>query len=104
MTASAARLKELSYQSLQQEFREGEELYRVTRENGEIVLCFRIYDEQMQETGTCVVGIDEKAMDVLFQEIENFDNGSWMVLSSRDAVLAYGGELKKKGEIREETR
>lgn len=100
MTASAARLKELSYQSLQQEFREGEELYRVTRENGEIVLCFRIYDEQMQETGTCAVGIDEKAMDVLFQEIENFDNGSWMVLSSRDAVLAYGGELKKKGEIK----
>lgn len=100
MTASAARLKELSYQSLQQKFREGEELYQVTRENGEIVLCFRIYDEEMQETGTCVAGIDEKAMDVLFQEIEGFDNGSWMVLSSRNAVLASGGELKKKGEIK----
>ena len=53
MTASAARLKELFYQSLQQSFREGgERLYQVTRENGEIVLCFRIYDEEMQETGT----------------------------------------------------
>ena len=40
-----------------------------------------------------MAGIDEKAMDVLFQEIEGFDNGSWMgILSSRNAVLASGGE------------
>lgn len=99
MTVAAAGDREKAYLDRMRQFRTTEKRYDMTSGADEINLCFRVYDEAMEELGICVLGIGKAAVADIFDEIENYSNGTWAVYSDRNNILAWGGDKKAAREI-----
>ena len=105
MTVSETREKEESYRRLAAAFRASPQQYCTMTDGGELYVCFRILDEQMQEVGLCVMGISRQTADMLLAGLQDYDDAAWAILSEDGTILtsfgpqpAVEGLLEKRGE------
>ena len=105
MTVSETREKEESYRRLAAAFRASPQQYCTMTDGGELYVCFRIFDEQMQEVGICVMGISRQTADMLLAGLQDYDDAAWAILSEDGTILtSYGPQpavetlLEKRGE------
>lgn len=93
MTVSAANQKKEYSSELQLIFRRNKKQFHVYQGTQGMYLCFRIYDEEMLHMGICIVEIAQDAIELLMQEIENYRNGTWAVISTDGTrVMASRGQ------------
>lgn len=92
MTVSSAnQKKEHSYQ-MQQIFKATGKQYYSYRAHDGMIVCFRIYNEKMQNMGICLVEISEEALSLLLEEMEAYRNGSWVITADEtDMEMASFG-------------
>ncbi|MEI3412924.1 MAG: hypothetical protein V8Q57_06825 [Blautia sp.] len=59
---------------------------------------FRIYDDSMEEKGTGIVQISQRAVAKVLETVQLYQNEGWAVLDKNDQLLASEGspELVKK--------
>ena len=57
-------------------------------------LFFRIYNDNMKETGICIVVLDKRAVQLLFENMESYNNSVWAVTDSQGALIAGGGRKR----------
>lgn len=99
-----------NYARLHQQFKYGNEQYQSIIGDESIYLCFRIYDDKMQEKGICITEFDKKAMEAVLSEVTAYSRSSWIIMSENQQILASYGEedyinkLKESGDIWEEKR
>lgn len=105
MTVSETREKEESYRRLAAAFRASPQQYCTMTDGGELYVCFRIFDEQMQEVGLCVMGISRQTADMLLSGLQDYDDAAWAILSEDGTILTSFGPqpavealLEKRGE------
>lgn len=94
VTVSAANQKKEHSSEMQAIFRRTKKQYQCYTGYDGIFLCFRIYDEKMQNMGICIVEISPEAIRLLMQEIENYVGGSWAVLwgEKKEIMESFGKE------------
>ncbi len=92
-TVDFQKLEVQKYLALHERFKEQELQYKTYTDAEDINLCFRIYDDSMQERGICIVEISSEAIEMVLGEMASFKNGAWLILDSDKEVLkAYGEE------------
>ena len=75
-------LKEIS-----EEFMKSEKEYRYISIEERTYVCTRIYDENMNETGCCILSIKKEAVEELFDTSELYKDRLWMVAGADGEVL-----------------
>lgn len=98
MTVSAAEEKDRKYEELHRLFQESGQQYDSLVQEGEINICFQLYDDDMKRMGSCIVSVYPEAAAMLFQETESYRGSSW-IISGNGSVLAQGGTKEKLDEL-----
>lgn len=93
MTVSAAEDKDKQYEELHRTFEESGKQYCSLVREGEIDLCFQIYDNEMRKMGVCIAAVYPEAVSMLFRGIEIYSGSSWMIMGG-DGILLGGGKAE----------
>lgn len=92
-TVEFQQLEMEKYAELHRKFKAQELQYKAYTDTENINLCFRIYDDHMQERGICIAEISSEAMEMVLGEAASYKNGAWLILDDGGEVLdAYGEE------------
>lgn len=91
-TVEFLRLKVSDYIALQQKFKGEDMQYRVYSDIKGMNLCFRMYNDAMQEQGICIVEISRDAMTAVLEEVASFRAGTWVIADKQGEILDSHGE------------
>lgn len=94
MTVLAAEQEDRKYMELYQDFMKSGRQYHSLVQEGEIDICFQVYDDNMRRMGVCIVVVHPEAAALLFRETESYRGNSW--------IITGGGEVLLRGGIRED--
>ena len=95
-TMAAAAVTDLRYQKLQSEFGATSDQYRCYVTDDKVDLCFRLFDDEMQEKGICIVSIQRQAFMEVFSGLEKYRNSCWVVADHTGTpICAEGTELQQ---------
>ena len=79
--------EENKYRSMQRWFKADGNRYASLTDKENLNILFRIYDDKMEEKGIGIAQISLKAIDAVFENVNNYKAGSWMLLSGNDFLL-----------------
>lgn len=79
--------EENKYRSMQRWFKADGNRYASLTDKENLNILFRIYDDKMEEKGIGIAQISLKAIDAVFENVSNYKDGSWMLLSGNDFLL-----------------
>ena len=95
-TLSFEMEEENKYRSMQRWFKADGNRYASVTDKENLNVLFRIYDDEMKEKGIGIAQISLEAIDAIFENVNNYKDGSWMLLSGNDLLLFP----EEKAEIR----
>lgn len=79
--------EENKYRSMQRWFKADGNRYASVTDKENLNVLFRIYDDEMEEKGIAIAQISLEAIDAVFENVNNYKAGSWMLLSGNDFLL-----------------
>lgn len=79
--------EENKYRSMQRWFKVDGNRYASVTDEENLNVLFRIYDDEMEEKGIGIAQISLEAIDAVFENVNNYKAGSWMLLSGNDFLL-----------------
>ena len=79
--------EENKYRSMQRWFKADGNRYASVKDKENLNVLFRIYDDKMEEKGIGIAQISLEAIDAVFENVNNYKAGSWMLLSGNDFLL-----------------
>ena len=79
--------EENKYRSMQRWFKADGNRYASVTDKENLNVLFRIYDDDMEEKGIGIAQISLEAIDSVFENVNNYKAGSWMLLSGNDLML-----------------
>ena len=79
--------EENKYRSMQRWFKADGNRYASVTDEENLNVLFRIYDDEMEEKGIGIAQISLEAIDAVFENLNNYKAGSWMLLSGNDFLL-----------------
>ena len=102
-TLADEREQKRKYENMQLEFKNTSDQYVCLPDEEELNIFFRIYDDSMEEKGTGIVQISQRAVAKVLETVQLYQNEGWAVLDKNDQLLASEGapELVKKLQITE---
>lgn len=104
-TTLAMRMsQELEHKELQKQFRSSGAQYQYMIVNGIANLCFRIYDDDMEEKGIGIVEIDQAAIELLFSELNSYNGVIWGVIADDGTIISSQGTAEDIEGLREQDR
>ena len=97
-TLADEREQKRKYENMQLEFKNTSDQYVCLPDEEELNIFFRIYDDSMEEKGTGIVQISQRAVAKVLETVQLYQNEGWAVLDKNDQLLASEGapELVKK--------
>ena len=97
-TLADEREQKRKYENMQLEFKNTSDQYVCLSDEEELNIFFRIYDDRMEEKGTGIVQISQRAVAKVLETVQLYQNEGWAVLDKNDQLLASEGspELVKK--------
>ncbi len=98
-TVAFQRLAVEKYCALQQKFKAQEYAYKAYEDQGNINLCFRIYDDAMKEQGICIVEISGSAVEMVLGEVASYQKGSWLLMDNDGEMLYQHGDAGTVGKL-----
>lgn len=102
-TLAAEEEKEEHYKNIQREFKEKEKQYECIVDDKVMSLIFRIYDDDMKEKGIGIAQISLEAIELVFGELKNYQDYSWMLVSKDGSLLFAGGDVHQNSILKEIT-
>ena len=79
--------EENKYRSMQRWFKSDGNRYASVTDKENLNVLFRIYDDEMEEKGIGIAQISLEAIDAVFENVSNYKDSSWLLLSSNDLML-----------------
>lgn len=86
--------EENKYRSMQRWFKADGNRYASVTDKENLNVLFRIYDDDMEEKGIGIAQISLEAIDSVFENVNNYKAGSWMLLSGNDLMLFPEGKAE----------
>ena len=86
--------EENKYRSMQRWFKADGNRYASVTDKENLNVLFRIYDDEMKEKGIGIAQISLEAIDSVFENVNNYKAGSWMLLSGNDLMLFPEGKAE----------
>ena len=86
--------EENKYRSMQRWFKADGNRYASVTDKENLNVLFRIYDDEMEEKGIGIAQISLEAIDSVFENVNNYKAGSWMLLSGNDLMLFPEGKAE----------
>ena len=100
-TTLASKMEEENkYRNMQRQFKSGGSRYASVTDKENLNVLFRIYDDEMKEKGIGIAQISLEAIEAVFENIDNYKDGSWILLSSNDLILFQEEKLEKIDKLR----
>lgn len=93
-TLAFEREEENKYRSMQRWFKADGNRYASVTDKENLNVLFRIYDDEMEEKGIGIAQISLEAIDSVFENVNNYKAGSWMLLSGNDLMLFPEGKAE----------
>lgn len=90
MTVLAVEQEDRKYMELYQDFMKSGRQYHSLVQEGEIDICFQVYDDNMRRMGVCIVVVHPEAAALLFRETESYRGNSWIITGSGEVLLRGG--------------
>lgn len=87
VTVPERRQKDGEAGALQAEFRSSGRQYQVYPQPSALALGLRIYDEEMDEMGTCIVMINRQAVEEMFEGVREYEHSGWVVTGNGGQIL-----------------
>lgn len=47
-------------------------------------VCMRVYNEEMEESGCCIISLGKSAVDTLFSKTKEYPESSWLITGEKD--------------------
>lgn len=86
-TLSFEMEEENKYRSMQRWFKSDGNRYASVTDKENLNVLFRIYDDEMEEKGIGIAQISLEAIDAVFENVSNYKDSSWLLLSGNDLML-----------------
>ncbi|WP_321004295.1 hypothetical protein [Eisenbergiella porci] len=89
-----AKMEELDqeYMDLYHRFLNMDQEYLYEEEKDVLNVCCRLYDENMSETGICIVAVSRTAFDMIYQDMAKYNGCLWLVMGRDQEILAQSPE------------
>ena len=92
--------EENKYRSMQRWFKADGNRYASVTDKENLNVLFRIYDDEMKEKGIGIAQISLEAIEAVFENIDNYKDGSWILLSSNDLIVFPKEKLEIVNKLR----
>lgn len=99
-TLASEMEQENKYQSMQQWFKSDGNQYASVTDKENLNILFRIYNDEMEEKGIGIAQISLEAIEAVFENVDNYKDGSWLLLSSHNVMLFPEGKLEIMDNLR----
>ena len=86
--------EENKYRSMQRWFKSDGNRYASVTDKENLNVLFRIYDDKMEEKGIGIAQISLEAIDAVFENVSNYKDSSWLLLSGNDLMLFPEGKAE----------
>ena len=86
--------EENKYRSMQRWFKSDGNRYASVTDKENLNVLFRIYDDKMEEKGIGIAQISLEAIDAVFENVSNYNDSSWLLLSGNDLMLFPEGKAE----------
>lgn len=92
--------EENKYRNMQRQFKFSGNHYDSVTDKENLNIIFRIYDDEMKEKGIGIAQISLEAIEAVFENIDNYKDGSWILLSSNDLIVFPKEKLEIVNKLR----
>ena len=100
-TTLASKMEEENkYRNMQRKFKFSGNHYDSVTDKENLNIIFRIYDDEMKEKGIGIAQISLEAIEAVFENIDNYKDGSWILLSSNDLIVFPKEKLEIVNKLR----
>ena len=100
-TTLASKMEEENkYRNMQRQFKFSGNHYGSVTDKENLNIIFRIYDDEMKEKGIGIAQISLEAIEAVFENIDNYKDGSWILLSSNDLIVFPKEKLEIVNKLR----
>lgn len=100
-TTLASKMEEENkYRNMQRQFKFSGNHYDSVTDKENLNIIFRIYDDEMKEKGIGIAQISLEAIEAVFENIDNYKDGSWILLSSNDLIVFPKEKLEIVNKLR----
>ena len=100
-TTLASKMEEENkYRNMQRQFKFSGNHYDSVTDKESLNIIFRIYDDEMKEKGIGIAQISLEAIEAVFENIDNYKDGSWILLSSNDLIVFPKEKLEIVNKLR----
>ena len=89
-TLSNMEQMDADYQQLQQSYKITGSHFKCYLDDTKADLCFPLFDDEMNEMGTCIVAIQLDAIDAIFKDTAKYQSYTWIVTSNGN-IIAHAG-------------
>lgn len=89
-TLSKMEEVDAAYQVLQQNYKGTGSHFKCYLGEEKADLCFPLFDDEMNEMGTCIVAIQLDAINSIFKDTAKYQSYTWIVTSNGD-IISYAG-------------
>lgn len=79
-----------SYEALLQSYKVTGSHFKCYLDDTKADLCFPIFDDEMNQMGTCIVAIQLDAINTIFKDTEKYKNYNWIVTSNGNILSCAG--------------
>ena len=90
-TLSNMEQMDADYQALQKNYKATGSHFKCYLDDTKADLCFPLFDDEMNEMGTCIVAIQLDAVDAIFKDTAKYQSYTWIVTSNGN-IIAHAGD------------
>lgn len=104
-TTLATRMsQESGHKNLQKQFQASKAQYQYIIVDDVVNLCFRIYDDDMVEKGTCIAEINQEAIQLIFSDLKSYQDVIWGVMADDGIIISSQGTEEELEELKGQDR
>lgn len=89
-TLSNMEQMDADYQALQKSYKVTGSHFKCYLDDTKADLCFPLFDDEMNEMGTCIVAVQLDAINTIFKDTEKYKNYTWIVTSNGNILSCAG--------------
>ena len=86
-TVENVELQNQIYREINASFLKSDNEYWYLAQEERTYVCIRVYDDELKESGCCILSIGKAAVDALFAKTEQYPGGGWLVTGEKGQIL-----------------
>ena len=86
-TVENMELQNQIYKEINSSFLKSSNEYWYMTHDERAYVCMRVYNEEMEESGCCIISLGKSAVDTLFSKTKEYPESSWLITGEKGQIL-----------------